>query len=59
MIELNYEADTRDTTGCNIQGIGGALRIMLPSLTGNIAVDAADLLNNPDTKITERMAWIG
>jgi hypothetical protein len=59
LIGFNLEANTRDNTGCNIQGIEGALRIMLPSLTGNIAADAADLLDNPDTPITERAAWIG
>jgi hypothetical protein len=40
-------------------GIAGALRIMRPHLTGNIAADAADLLDNPDAPITERMAWVG
>ena len=59
MIELNYEASLHDNTGVNIQGIAGALRILLPSLTGNIAVDVADLLDNPDTPIIERNAWIG
>jgi hypothetical protein len=59
MIELNYEASLRDNTGINMQGIARALRILLPSLTGNIAADAADLLDNPETPITERMAFIG
>jgi hypothetical protein len=59
LIGFNLEANTRDNTACNIQGIAGALRIMLPSLTGNIAADAADLLDNPDPPITERAAWIG
>jgi hypothetical protein len=59
MIELNYEANTQDDTGCNIQGIASALRRLLPSLTGSIAADAADLLDNPGTPITERAAWIG
>jgi hypothetical protein len=35
------------------------LRILQPSLTGDIAADVADLSDNPDTPITERMAWIG
>jgi hypothetical protein len=59
LVELNYEGSLRDNTGVNIQGIARALRILLPSLTGNIAVDVADLLDNPDTPITERAAWIG
>jgi hypothetical protein len=59
MIELNYEASLRDNTGVNMQGIARALRILLPSLTGNIAADAADLLDNPETPITERMAFVG
>jgi hypothetical protein len=58
LMEFNLEATTRDNTGCNIQGIAGALRIMLPCLTGNIAADAADLLDNPDSPVADRMAWI-
>jgi hypothetical protein len=58
MIGLVWTGHTRDSTGANIEGIDGALRLLLPSLTGNIAADAADLLDNPDTPITERMAWV-
>jgi hypothetical protein len=39
------------------EALMSALRILQPSLTGNIAADAADLLDNPDTPITERIAW--
>jgi hypothetical protein len=59
MIGLLWTDHTRDDTSANIEGIEGALRIMLPSLTGGIAVDVADLLDNPDAPITERTAWIG
>jgi hypothetical protein len=59
MIGLLLTGYTRDNTSANIEGIEGALRILRPSLTGNIAADAADLLDNPETPITERAAWIG
>jgi hypothetical protein len=32
--------------------------VELRKLTGNIAADAADLLDNPDSPVADRMAWI-
>ena len=56
---MNYETLRSATTQEALSGIERALRILLPQLTGNIAADVADLLDNPDAPITERMAWIG
>jgi hypothetical protein len=59
MIELGYDVRLRDGTAEAIEKIARPLRVLLPSLTGSIAADVADLLDNPDTPITERMALIG
>lgn len=34
------------------------LAMLLPHLTGNIAADVRDLLENPKAPITKRMAWV-
>lgn len=59
MVGLNFEISTPDTTQNNIAAIQSTLRALRPYLTGNIAVDVADLLDSPDTSITERLASIG
>ncbi|HZY11324.1 MAG TPA: hypothetical protein VFE89_00960 [Beijerinckiaceae bacterium] len=59
LVEVNYETLRSATTQEALSGIERALRILLPQLTGNIAADVADLLDNPDAPTTERMAWIG
>jgi hypothetical protein len=59
LVEMNYETLRSATTQEALSGIERALRILLPQLAGNIAADVADLLDNPDAPITERMAWIG
>lgn len=55
---LNFKIDTRDKTAINMAPIKSTLWALRPYLTGNIAVDVADLLDNPDSPITDRVAMI-
>lgn len=58
LVGLNFHMDARDTAQNNIGAIESTLRVLRPYLTGNIAVDVADLLDNPDSPITYRLASI-
>jgi hypothetical protein len=58
MVGLTLTSHSYDDTRTSCEGIRSALHAMRPHLTGNIAVDVADLLDNPDTPISERMFWV-
>ena len=45
---VNFEAHLRESTASNIEAIADTLRALRPHLTGNIAADVADLLDNAE-----------
>ena len=58
LIGFAFSARSDLTTKQNTVGISDALLLLRPKLTGNIAADVADLLDNPNAPSSERMAWM-
>jgi hypothetical protein len=58
LVGLHWTASTADSTGSNCESLRPTLEALRPHLSGNIAADVADLLDNPEAPLTERMAWV-